>query len=128
MFLFSSVSFPPFSLLPRSKIENLKSSFWGRFWLLGFFTVMAFNGHVYFIVGILRGKAQYRDFIVNIVYSNIYDATSILIGCWLMIRFGTRIKLALIRHLILSTFAICSAFFKFYTFSYFTVCLKIGIM
>ena len=117
MFLFSSVSFPPFSLLPRSKMENLKSSFWGRFWLLGFFTVMAFNGHVYFIVGILRGKAQYRDFIVNIVYSNIYDATSILIGCWLMIRFGTRIKLALIRHLILSTFAICSAFFKFYTFS-----------
>ena len=56
-------------------MENLKSSFWGRFWLLGFFTVMAFNGHIYFIVSILRGKAQYSDFIINIVYSNVYDAT-----------------------------------------------------
>ena len=98
-------------------MENLKSSFWGRFWLLGFFTVMAFNGHVYFIVGILRGKAKYRDFIVNIVYSNIFDATTMLIGCWLMIRFGKNIKSVFSRHLILTLFILGMAFFKFYTFS-----------
>jgi two-component system, LytTR family, sensor kinase len=98
-------------------MENLKSSFWGRFWLLGFFTVMAFNGHIYFIVGILRGKAQYRDFIKNIVYSNIFDATTMLIGCWMMIRFGQRIKSAIARHSILTVFVIGMAFFKFYTFT-----------
>lgn len=98
-------------------MENLKSSFWGRFWLLGFFTVMAFNGHIYFIVGILRGKAQYRDFIINIVYSNIYDATAMLTGCWLMIRFGTKIKLLFTRHFILTIFAIAMSLFKFYTFT-----------
>ena len=85
-------------------MENLKSSFWGRFWVLGFFTVMAFNGHVYFIVGLLRGKAQYHDFVVNIVYSNIFDATSMLLGCWIMLRFGARIKSLLLRHLILTLF------------------------
>ena len=98
-------------------MENLKSSFWARFWLLGFFTVMAFNGHIYFIVGILRGQSKYRDFIINIVYSNIFDANTMLIGCWLMIRFGTRIKLVFTRHLILTVFAIGMAFFKFYTFT-----------
>lgn len=98
-------------------MENLKSSFWGRFWVLGFFTVMAFNGHIYFIVGILRGQSKYRDFIINIVYSNIFDATSMLIGCWLIIRFGTRIKGVFTRHLILTIFAISMAFFKFYTFT-----------
>lgn len=98
-------------------MENLKSSFWGRFWLLGFFTVMAFNGHIYFIVGILRGQSRYRDFIINVIYSNIFDATSMLLGCWFMMRFGKRIKLAFIRHLILTIFAIVMAFVKFYTFT-----------
>lgn len=98
-------------------MENLKSSFWGRFWLLGFFTVMAFNGHIYFIVGILRGKSQYRDFIINIVYSNVYDATIMLLGCWLMIRFGIKIKSLFTRHFILTIFAIGLSFFKFYTFT-----------
>jgi two-component system, LytTR family, sensor kinase len=102
---------------PRNIMENLKSSFWGRFWLLGFFTVMAFNGHVYFIVGILRGQTKYRDFIVNIVYSNIFDATTMLIGCWIMIRFGKNIKSVITRHLILTLFVLGMAFFKFYTFS-----------
>ena len=59
-------------------MENLKSSFWGRFWLLGFFTVMAFNGHIYFIINIFRDKAKYSEFIINIVYSNIFDATLVL--------------------------------------------------
>jgi two-component system, LytTR family, sensor kinase len=98
-------------------MENLKSSFWGRFWLLGFFTVMAFNGHVYFIVNILRGKAKYIEFVINIVYSNIFDATSILLGCWLMVRFGSKIKSFFIRHFILSFFAIVMSLFKFYSFS-----------
>ena len=98
-------------------MENLKSSFWGRFWLLGFFTVMAFNGHIYFIVGILRGQSKYRDFIINIVYSNIFDATTMLIGCWIMIRLGIRIKSIINRHLILTLFVMGMAFFKFYTFS-----------
>lgn len=98
-------------------MENLKSSFWGRFWLLGFFTVMAFNGHIYFIVGILRGKAKYRDFIINIVYSNIFDATIMLIGCWLMIQYGKKFKSALTRHIILTLYILGMAFFKFYTFS-----------
>lgn len=98
-------------------MENLKSSFWGRFWLLGFFTVMAFNGHIYFIVGMLRGQSKYRDFIINVVYSNIFDATTILVGCWLMIRFGTRIKVIFTRYLILTIFAISMAFVKFYTFT-----------
>jgi sensor histidine kinase YesM len=100
-------------------MENLKSSFWGRFWLLGFFTVMAFNGHVYFIVNILRGKAKYFEFVVNIVYSNIFDATSMLLGCWLMIRFGKSIKSMIGRHVILTVFILGMAFFKFYTFSVF---------
>ncbi len=102
---------------PRSFMENLKSSFWGRFWLLGFFTVMAFNGHIYFIVGILRGQSKYWDFIINIVYSNIFDATTMLIGCWIMIRLGIRIKSIINRHLILTLFVMGMAFFKFYTFS-----------
>ncbi len=100
-------------------MENLKSSFWGRFWLLGFFTVMAFNGHVYFIVNILRGKAKYFEFIINIVYSNIFDATSIILGCWLMLRFGSKIKSFLVRHFILSVFAIVTVFCKFFTFGFF---------
>ena len=99
-------------------MENLKSSFWGRFWLLGFFTVMAFNGHVYFIVNILRGKAKYLEFIINIVYSNIFDATSILLGCWLMIRFGLKIKSFFVRHFILTLFAIAMVFLKFYSFGF----------
>ena len=99
-------------------MENLKSSFWGRFWLLGFFTVMAFNGHVYFIVNILRGKAKYLEFIINIVYSNIFDATSILLGCWLMVHFGLKIKSFFVRHFILTLFAIAMVFLKFYSFSF----------
>ncbi len=114
-FLLSSFLLHSFS--PHSKMENLKSSFWGRFWLLGFFTVMAFNGHVYFIVGILRGQAKYRNFIVNIVYSNVFDATTMLIGCWIMVRFGKNIKSAFVRHSILTLFVLGAAFFKFYTFS-----------
>lgn len=94
----------------------MKSSFWGRFWLLGFFTVMAFNGHIYFIVGILRGKAGWRDFIVNIIYSNIFDASMMLLGCWAMIKLGKRIRSILLRHFILSLFAICADMFKFYSF------------
>ena len=122
-FLFP-VSFSPISLCPHSNMENLKSSFWGRFWLLGFFTVMAFNGHVYFIVNILRGKAKYLEFIINIIYSNIFDATSILLGCWLMIRFGTKIKSFFNRYLILTFFAIGMSLFKFYTFGLIYVYLK----
>jgi len=89
----------------------MKSSFWGRFWLLGFFTVMAFNGHIYFIVGILRGKSQYREFIINIIYSNIYDASSMLLGCWLMLKFGRKIKSLFLRHIALTIFAINAVMF-----------------
>ena len=95
----------------------MKSSFWSRFWLLGFFTVMAFNGHIYFLVGILRGKAEWRDFIVNIVYSNIFDATMMIIGCWIMLNLGKRIRSVFLRHLILSFFAISCDMFKFFTFN-----------
>ena len=94
----------------------MKSSFWGRFWLLGFFTVMAFNGHIYFIVGILRGKAEWREFIVNIIYSNIFDASMIIIGCWTMLKIGKRIQSLFIRHLILCLFAISCDMFKFFSF------------
>ena len=95
----------------------MKSSFWGRFWLLGFFTVMAFNGHIYFIVGILRGKAQWKEFIINIVYSNIFDASMIIIGCWSMLKIGKRIRSLFLRHLIISLFAISCDLFKFFSFS-----------
>jgi two-component system, LytTR family, sensor kinase len=95
----------------------MKSSFWGRFWLLGFFTVMAFNGHIYFVVGILRNKAQWRDFAINIVYSNIFDASIIILGCWMMLRFGKWIKSLFFRHLILTLFALICVMFKFYTFT-----------
>ncbi|MDZ7897657.1 MAG: histidine kinase [Arcicella sp.] len=94
----------------------MKLSFWSRFWLLGFFTVMAFNGHIYFIVGILRGKAKFKDFIVNIVYSNIFDAFMIIVGCWIMIKWGKKIRLVFLRHFFLSLFAISCAFFKFFSF------------
>jgi two-component system, LytTR family, sensor kinase len=94
----------------------MKSSFWGRFWLLGFFTVMAFNGHVYFVVGILRGNAQWRDFIVNIVYSNVFDATIMVLGCWIMLTWGKKIKSAFFRHIILTVFAVLSVLPKFYSF------------
>ena len=95
----------------------MKSSFWGRFWLLGFFTVMAFNGHIYFIVGILRGKAQWREFFINIVYNNIFDASMIVIGCWTMLKLGKKIRSIFLRHLILSLYAISTAMVKFYSFS-----------
>lgn len=95
----------------------MKSSFWGRFWLLGFFTVMAFNGHIYFLVGILRGKSLWRDFIVNIIYSNIYDATIMILGCWVMIKLGKRIKSFLLPYVILTIYAIGCALLKFYSFS-----------
>ena len=95
----------------------MKSSFWGRFWLLGFFTVMAFNGHIYFLVGILRGKSQWRDFIVNIIYSNIFDASMMIIGCWAMLKIGKRIRSLFLRHLIISLFAISCDLFKFFSFS-----------
>jgi sensor histidine kinase YesM len=98
--------------------NELKSSFWRRFWILSFFTVMAFNGHIYFIIEILRGKSHYQDFLVNIIYSNTYDATVMLLLCWLLIRFGTRIKLAFVRHLILTFLMILTAFLKFYSFSF----------
>ena len=94
----------------------MKSSFWGRFWLLGFFTVMAFNGHIYFIVGILRGKAEWKEFIINIVYSNIFDASMIIIGCWAMLKIGKRIRSLFLRHLIISLFAISCDLFKFFSF------------
>ena len=94
----------------------MKSSFWGRFWLLGFFTVMAFNGHIYFLVGILRGKSQWRDFIVNIIYSNIYDATIMILGCWVMIKLSKRIKSLLLPYIILTIYAIGCALLKFYSF------------
>lgn len=96
----------------------MKSSFWGRFWLLGFFTVMAFNGHIYFIVGILRGKAQWKEFVVNIIYSNIFDAFMIILGCWIMIKIGKRVKSLFLRHFLLTFYAISAAFFKFSTFEY----------
>ena len=95
----------------------MKSSFWGRFWLLGFFTVMAFNGHIYFLVGILRGKSQWRDFIVNIIYSNIYDATIMILGCWVMIKLGKTIKSFLLPYFILTIYAIGCSLLKFYSFS-----------
>jgi two-component system, LytTR family, sensor kinase len=95
----------------------MKSSFWGRFWLLGFFTVMAFNGHIYFLVGIMRGKDGWRDFIVNIIYSNIFDATTMLLGCWAMLKIGKRIKSTFLRHSILTFYSICCAMVKFYSFS-----------
>ena len=95
----------------------MKSSFWGRFWILGFFTVMAFNGHIYFIVGLLRGKSQYREFIINIIYSNIFDASSMLLGCWLMLKFGRKLQSLFFRHFLLTIFAINAALFKFYTFT-----------
>lgn len=95
----------------------MKSSFWGRFWLLGFFTVMAFNGHIYFLVGILRGKSQWRDFIVNVIYSNIYDASIMILGCWVIIKLGKRIKSFLLPYIILTIFAIGCALLKFYSFS-----------
>jgi two-component system, LytTR family, sensor kinase len=97
----------------------MKSSFWGRFWLLGFFTVMAFNGHIYFLVGILRGKAQWKDFIVNIIYSNVFDAFMIILGCWIMLKLGKRIRSLFLRHFILTFFAMIAAFFKFSTFEFF---------
>lgn len=97
--------------------KELKSSFWGRFWLLSFFTVMAFNGHIYFIVGILRGKNQYKDFIINIIYSNIYDATMMIGLCWIFIRFFPSGKLPILRHSILSLCIIASAMLKFFSFS-----------
>ncbi|MCU0467999.1 MAG: histidine kinase [Arcicella sp.] len=96
----------------------MKSSFWGRFWLLGFFTVMAFNGHIYFLVGILRGKAEWEDFIVNIIYSNVFDATIMVLGCWMMLTWGHRIKAIIIRHIILTAFATISVFPKFYSFGF----------
>jgi two-component system, LytTR family, sensor kinase len=96
----------------------MKLSFWGRFWLLGFFTVMAFNGHIYFIVGILRGKAQWKDFIVNIVYSNVFDALMIILGCWIMLKLGKRIRSLFLRHFLLTFYAIAMALFKFSTFEF----------
>jgi two-component system, LytTR family, sensor kinase len=94
----------------------MKSSFWGRFWLLGFFAVMAFNGHVYFVAGILRGKAEIRDFLVNIIYSNVFDATMTITGSWMMLKFGRRIRFTFLRHFLLSLFAICCSIFKFISF------------
>ena len=94
----------------------MKSSFWGRFWLLGFFTVMAFNGHIYFLVGILRGKAEWKDFVVNIIYSNVFDAFMMILGCWGMLKLGKRIRFIFLRHFILTLFAIGCAIFKFFTF------------
>lgn len=99
-------------------MENLKSGFWSRFWLLGFFTVMAFNGHIYFIVGILRGKAEWRDFIVNIIYSNVFDAFMIILGCWVMLKLSKKIRSLFLRHFILTIHAITGAFFKFSTFEF----------
>ncbi len=97
--------------------KELKSSFWGRFWLLSFFTVMAFNGHIYFIIGILRGKNQYKDFFINIVYSNIYDATMMISLCWFFIRFFPSSKFPILRHSLLSLCTIASAMLKFFSFS-----------
>ncbi|MEA5425195.1 sensor histidine kinase [Arcicella lustrica] len=97
--------------------KELKSSFWGRFWLLSFFTVMAFNGHIYFIIGIIRGKNQYKDFIINIIYSNIYDATMMIGLCWLFIQFGSFSRFIWVRHGILSLCTMLSAVLKFFSFS-----------
>jgi two-component system, LytTR family, sensor kinase len=109
----------PFTVYRSPFTEKyMKSSFWGRFWLLGFFTVMAFNGHIYFVVGILRGKAQWREFLVNIVYSNIFDAFMIILGCWMMLKLGKRIRSLFLRHFLLTFYAIVAAFFKFSTFEY----------
>lgn len=97
--------------------KELKSSFWGRFWLIGFFTVMAFNGHFYFIIAIIRGKSQYKDFFINVIYSNIYDATMMIGLCWLFIKFGSFSRFSLVRHGILTLCMIVSAILKFFSFS-----------
>ncbi len=95
----------------------MKSSFWGRFLLLGFFTVMAFNGHIYFIVGILRGKAEWKEFFINIVYSNVFDATIMLLGCWLMLKIGKTIRYIFLRYFLLTFLVISTEFFKIFTFN-----------
>jgi two-component system, LytTR family, sensor kinase len=96
----------------------MQKSFLWRFWLTGFFTVMAFNGHIYFLVGILRGKGNKNDFFINIVFSNLYDASLILIISTILIYFTKKIRYTFLRYLILNVFIILSTFFKFYLFSF----------